>query len=297
MILIPLFYHKGVHSSILFEKNKEYTIDALPFLSYYGIINDEIFQKHGVLFSMPTLLSSLLCFIVSCTGCLIQRITGFGYGIFVMMFFPHFMPSYGEANALSGMISASTSIVVALSMRKHIQWKNIFAPLISSSITSFLAVQFMAGQTDKSLKLLLGVVLILLSIYFFFFAGKITFKPSFWKGAIAGGLSGIMNGLFAMGGPPMVIYFMVSSKDMKEYLATIQMYFALSNIYTTAIKAAAGYVTSEVLVFYVIALISAFVGVFFGKKVFNRCKPAVLKKAVYGFMAVSGVINIVTTLL
>ena len=246
---------------------------------------------------MPSLISSILCFIVSCAGCTIQRVTGFGYGIFVMMFFPHFMPSYGEANALSGMISAATSIVVAFSMRKHIQWKLIPAPLIGSIITSYIAVRFMSGQTDKTLKLLLGIVLILLSIYFFFFAGKIKFKPSLWKGAIAGAISGVMNGLFAMGGPPMVIYFMVSSKDMKDYLATIQLYFALSNIYTTAIKAAAGYVTKEVLVFFLIALISALVGIEIGKKIFSRCKPDVLKKAVYGFMAISGVINIVTTIL
>ena len=246
---------------------------------------------------MPTLLNSLLCFLVSCTGSLIQRITGFGYGIFVMMFFPHFMNSYGEANALAGMISATTSLIVALSMCKSINWKNLPAPLICSAITSFIAVQFMAGQTDRMLKMLLGCVLILLSIYFFFFAGKIQFKPGVWKGALAGALSGVMNGLFAMGGPPMVIYFMMSSKDMKEYLATIQMYFALSNIYTTIIKASAGYVTQQVLVFYIIAAISALVGVWLGKRVFNRCKPNVLKKAVYGFMAVSGVINIVTTII
>ena len=246
---------------------------------------------------MPTLLDSFLCFLVSCTGSLIQRITGFGYGIFVMMFFPHFMPSFGEANALAGMISATTSTTVALSMWKQINWKNIPAPLICSAVTSSIAVKFMTGQTDQTLKLLLGILLIVLSVYFFFFAGKIQFQSSLWKGALAGALSGIMNGLFAMGGPPMVIYFMMSSKDMKEYLATIQMYFALSNIYTTVIKASAGYVTREVLIFYVVAAISALVGVWLGKKVFNRCKPAMLKKAVYGFMAISGVINIVSTLL
>ena len=95
----------------------------------------------------------------------------------------------------------------------------------------------------------------------------------------------------------MVIYFMVSSKDMKDYLATIQMYFALSNIYTTAIKAAAGYVTRDVWIYFAIALIASLVGIFLGKKVFAKCKPAILKKAVYGFMAISGVINIVTILL
>ncbi len=246
---------------------------------------------------MPTILNSLLCFLVSCTGSLIQRVTGFGYGIFVMIFYPYILSSYGGANALSGMISATTSSFVALSMRKHIEWKNIPAPLIASMITSALSVKFMSGQTDQTLKLLLGFALILLSIYFFLFAGKIHFRPSLFKGALAGALSGIMNGLFAMGGPPMVIYFMVSSKDMNGYLATIQMFFALSNIYTTIIKAAAGFVTGEVLVFYVIAILAAFIGVWMGNKVFRRCKPDLLKKGVYGFMAISGVINIITTLI
>lgn len=246
---------------------------------------------------MPTLFATFLCFLVSCTGSVIQRITGFGYGIFVMMFFPHFMSSYGCANALSGMISATTSSFVAVSMRKHIRWKNIPAPLIASMITSYIAVEFMSGQTDRSLKLLLGIALILLSIYFFFFSGKIQFQASWWKGALAGAISGIMNGLFAMGGPPMVIYFMMSSKDMKEYLATIQVYFALSNIYTTAVKAAAGYVTKEVLIFYVVAALSALLGVWLGKKAFNKCKPNILKKAVYGFMAISGAINVVSSLI
>ena len=122
---------------------------------------------------MPTLFNTILCFLVSCTGSLIQRITGFGYGIFVMMFFPHLMSTYGEANALSGMISATTSSVVGINMRKHINWNNIPAPLIAGAVTSFIAVQFMSGQTDRLLKLLLGIILILLSGYFFFFAGSI----------------------------------------------------------------------------------------------------------------------------
>lgn len=94
---------------------------------------------------MPALLNSFLCFLISCAGSVIQRITGFGYGIFVMMFFPYFMPSYGEANALSGMISATTSIFVALSMRKHTKWKNLPAPLVCSAITSYLAIQIYGG--------------------------------------------------------------------------------------------------------------------------------------------------------
>lgn len=245
---------------------------------------------------MPGLLSSLLCAATSCVGNFIQRVTGFGYGIFVMMFFPYLL-SYGEASALAGMISATTSTVTAFTLRKHIAWKNIFAPFFSCTITSYLAIQFMSEQADSTLKLLLGGMLIVLSIYFIFFSGKISIKPTLFAGLVAGALSGVMSGLFAMGGPPMVIYFMSSTDDMREYLATIQTYFALSNIYTATVKAFSGFITPQVLIFYVIAVISAVIGMLIGQRVFNRCKPQVLKKIIYGFMACSGVINIVSTLL
>lgn len=245
---------------------------------------------------MPSLLYSLICAATSCVGSLIQRVTGFGYGIFVMMFFPYLL-TYGEASALAGMISATTSSITAVSLRKHIAWKNIFAPFLSCTVTSYIAIQFMAGQADNTLKLLLGVMLIALSVYFIFFSNKIRIKPSLFAGILAGALSGVMSGLFAMGGPPMVIYYMSSTEDMKEYLATIQTYFALSNLYTMTVKAFAGFVTGRVLIFYVIAAISAFVGMQIGKRVFNHCKPQLLKKIIYGFMACSGVINIVSTFL
>lgn len=53
---------------------------------------------------MQYIIPAVLCALISLTGAFTQRVSGFGYGIIVMMVFPHLI-SYGAANTLSGLIS------------------------------------------------------------------------------------------------------------------------------------------------------------------------------------------------
>ena len=56
-----------------------------------------------------------------------QSVTGFGFGIFSMMFFPYIL-LYTESNILSSILSAFTSITVAALTFKKINWKNLICP-------------------------------------------------------------------------------------------------------------------------------------------------------------------------
>ena len=50
-------------------------------------------------------------FLLATIASFIQRVSGFGFGIFVMMFFPFFLPTYGESVMLSGLLSGSTALM------------------------------------------------------------------------------------------------------------------------------------------------------------------------------------------
>ncbi len=235
--------------------------------------------------------------LVATIGSLIQRVTGFGFGIFAMMFLPYFCVTYGEANALSGMLSLVATLIVSISLFKLVDWKNLILPAAACSIASYFAVMFMAGQKDNTLRIMLGVFLIILSIYFLFFSSKIRIKPTWYGGLAAGSLSGILSGLFAMGGPPVVIYFMESEKDIKRYIATIQAYFLITNITNLTIKASAGFVTGDVLLLWCFGALGMIAGLIIGNKIFCKLDACLIKKMVYGMMAISGVINIITSLI
>lgn len=227
---------------------------------------------------------------ISCMGSFIQRVSGFGFGIFVMTVFPYLLPSYGEATALSGMLAGSMSIVVAIRMRKFIVWREVLPILTIFGVVSFFAVSAVANFDDKFLKHILGAILIVISIYFFFISEKIKLKPTLFVQTILGIISGIMGGLFAMQGPPSVLYFLASCSSKEKYIAHSQTYFALGNLMMTFFRAGNGFVTPAVGMAYGCGIIGVIIGLFIGGKVFKKIPHKVLKKIVYAYMAVSGVV-------
>lgn len=236
-----------------------------------------------------------LILIVTVIASYIQSVTGFGFGIFAMVFFPYAL-AYTEANLLSSILSASISVFVVARMMKDVDWKNMVFPLIGCMISTVFAVNFIKSQDNDTLTLLLGIALVALSVYFFFFSEKMKIKATWYAGLIAGLLSGIMGGMFAMSGPPVVIYFMQSESSSKKYLATISAYFVLSGAFSIGIKIASGFGTLNTLLCLAICFVAMAFGTFIGRLTRNKAKSLAIRRAVYAVMALSGVVNIVTAL-
>ena len=237
----------------------------------------------------------LLIALVTLGASYIQSVTGFGFGIFAMIFLPHIL-LYTEANVLSSIVSAFTSIAVVVSMLPKVSRKNLIFPLAGCLVATYLSVNFVKSQENGLLTLLLGIALISLSVYFFFFSGKIRIRPTWYAGLIAGTLSGVLGGMFSIGGPPVVIYYMQSEQDSDHYLATISAYFVLSNAISITTKAVAGFITQNVWIALATGIVGMLIGSFIGKLTRSKTKPQMIKKAVYAVMALSGVINVVTAL-
>ncbi len=227
---------------------------------------------------------------MSCMGSFIQRVSGFGFGIFVMTVFPYLLPSYGEATALSGMLAASMSLVVAIRMRRFIEWHKVLPILATFTVVSLGAVFIVSSIDQKLLKHVLGGILVAVSLYFFIFSERIKLKPTLPAQIGLGTLSGLMGGLFAMQGPPAVLYFMASAQTKEKYIAQIQTYFVIGNLMMTLFRAEAGFVTPAVGMAYTYCLAAVALGAFVGGKVFKKLSAKVLRKIVYGYMAVSGAI-------
>lgn len=245
---------------------------------------------------MNPFLMFFLVALVTFAGSYIQGATGFGFGIFAMIFLPSLL-QYTEANVLSSMLSAFSALFVSILMFRKIHWKNLIFPVIGSLISTYFAVSIIKTQSPKVLTLLLGIALFVLSIYFFLFANKVKISPTWYAGLIAGVISGIMGGMFSMSGPPVVIYFMQSEEDSDKYFATISAYFVLSGAVAIGTKAAAGFITETVLIALGIGTLAMLLGSFVGKRTRDKINPNMIKKVVYGFMAVSGLVNIITALM
>ena len=233
----------------------------------------------------------MLLLILMCIGAaFVQRVSGFGFGIFIMTVLPYLMPSYGEATTLSGLLALLTSVIIVSRMWRYLPWRKLLPILITFLIVSWFAVQFVAHSGEGLLKHILGIMLILASVYFFFLSDKIRIKPTLLMQVSMGTLSGVMGGLFGMQGPPAVLYFIATAERKEEYMALAQTYFLIGNLMMTFYRAGNGFLTHEVGMAWLCGIPSVLLGTWLGGKVFNRIPIKMLRKIIYAYMGLSGII-------
>lgn len=236
----------------------------------------------------------ILVFVFSLMASFVQRVSGFGFGILIMTILPYLMPSYGEATALSGTLAIITSLITGIQVFRYLSWKKLLPILLTFIVVSYFAVKTVASVDDASLKRVLGVIMIIASMYFFFVSGRIHLRPTVPVQVSMGTLSGLMGGFFAMQGPPAVIYFISSTDDKSEYMALTQWYFLIGNLAMSFFRAGNGFVTPAVGKAWLIGVPAVFLGLSLGAKVYDRLPIGTLKKVIYGYMAFAGIVALIS---
>jgi uncharacterized membrane protein YfcA len=226
----------------------------------------------------------------------VQRTIGFGFGIFIMTALPFLMPSYGEAVTLSGLLSLTSATIVMFKYLKYVNWKRLWPIITTFVIFSTLAIYLLDRIEGRSMRMVLGIVLILISLYFSFFKEKIQkiIRPGKGWQLGTGSVSGIMGGLFGMHGPPVVLYLTVSEPDKDHYMGMIQTYAVITNITMVIVRAFAGYVTPTVGTTYMYGLTGLVVGVIAGNWAYRHIPNKLFTYVVYAYIGISGLIIFLT---
>lgn len=231
------------------------------------------------------LLMAALC---SFIGSTVQTSTGFGYSIVTMATLP-LMLGHIASVTVTNTINLLMTSVVSFQLRKHIRFKLLAVPLLFYCISCFFCIKVMSVQPDHLLKRVLGVFLILLGIYFLFFASKIKIKPNFFTAMVVGLLSGVLSAFFTVGGPPIILYLLNATDSREEYLGSVQFYFAAIALFSLIVRSAFGAFTLDILKLAGAAFVGMLLGVLAGSKILRFIKPQIFKKVVYIFIMLMGV--------
>jgi uncharacterized membrane protein YfcA len=233
---------------------------------------------------------ALYIFLLSIGASFVQRTTGFGFGIFIMTMLPFFLPSYGEATALSGLLAMTTSLPIVWRLRRFICWQRLWVILLTFVVVSAVAIFWLTSIEDQLLHIILGCVLVLTSIYFAVFSQRIKLPATRSVQIGAGGLSGLMGGFFGMQGPPAVLYFISSEPSKEHYMAMAQTYFLIGNAMMTIVRLYNGFVTPAVLDGYLYGIGGVAIGTMLGAYVFSRIPTRLFRYIVYAYIGISGLV-------
>jgi len=233
--------------------------------------------------------TSVLLFLITLASSFLQTNLGFGFSVLAMVFLPSLFP-FSTAVTLNQIIVTAADGYLAIRYWKHIDWKTMFPLLVVSLVTGIIVTLCSMSAPQGILKLILGFALVAISIFSVWFSARIKVKPSPAFGMAMGCIAGFGNGLFGMGGPPVAMYFLTGINDKLAYLATIQCYFFLSNLTTISIRLTNGSVTWAETPYILIGWLGLGIGTWLGLKTFSNLPKNLLKKLVYGFVGVSGVV-------
>ncbi|MFA6689004.1 MAG: sulfite exporter TauE/SafE family protein [Sphaerochaetaceae bacterium] len=235
-------------------------------------------------------------FFIALVGSFLQTNIGFGFPILAMIFLPMLFP-FSTAVTLCQMIAFVSTAYLSITYRASIRWRVLLPLLLVSLLVGSVVTYLSFSIPQQRLRMILGIALILLSIFFIWFANRIKLKASIASGLSMGVVAGLGNGLFGIGGPPVALYLMASVNEKDQYLATIQAYFLLSNISTIAIRAFNGSIGTEHIPVILIGWVGIGCGTWLGLASFDKLSMDSLKKLVYAFVGVSGLWVVIQELL
>lgn len=235
----------------------------------------------------------LLMMIVVFIAAIVQSTSGFGFGIVCMAILPIIIP-YKQATVLVLVTCLFLQVITIIRLRHYIRWKLILLPAVGAIICGAISVRLMLGLSETVMHLILGIFLWILALYLMLIAPKVQLKShNPIIGLIAGSIGGFMDGMFTIGGPPMVAYFDSIVDEPKVYQASLQMYFMLTTVNVIINNVICGNFTKALIQPACFTLVACFIGTMVGIKILNRISMTVVRKLAYLVMMVAGTYNLI----
>ena len=227
----------------------------------------------------------------------IQTVTGFGSVVFLMMILPFYFDMI-DAPALAIVINQLFCMALFWKYRRHIQWRAVLPPTIAFGLANLLTLPFVSGLDLQVLVLVFSVFLMVLALYFLVFSRKLrTVAPKPAAGVVCGALCGVSAGLFAIGGPPMAVYFVAASADHASYLACMQFLFAVTGLTGIIGRITSGLLHTTILPYAAVGMVCILVGAVIGGKIASKLNAALMRTVVYVFVGLSGLILLLQQIL
>jgi len=220
----------------------------------------------------------------------VQGLTGFGFGMVSMSLSPLFI-DIKQANVLVTILSLLNCLFVMWSVRHAVDLKKVLPIFLGAIIGVPIGVYLLKVLQPKTIKIILGVILIGFSTYSIFRKESSKRIGKRWAFPI-GILSGILNGVINMGGPPVIIYTYYQNWDKDSIKATLITYFAICSGYKVCVLLLSKFVTLEIIKMTGILLPIVYAGAFLGFVWFERVNKEQMRKITFSILICLGLLLI-----
>ena len=226
---------------------------------------------------------------------MLRSFTGFGFALVAVPALSLFMPPT-EVVVLSAAMALSISIMGMRSFRGVVSLREMLPLLLMSGLGTAAGALVLTSIPVDLFQLCVGLSVLIACLGIMASRPK---QPVPWPGLpwLAGLLSGLMNGAFAIPGPPMIIYAMLTELDPARSRALLMAFFMASSALALASYTAAGIVELSSVTLYLVVLPVLFIGDRLGHYFFERYGSALYRRVALLALAGLGISITVRALL
>ena len=174
------------------------------------------------------------------------------------------------AAPLSVLVSITVAAIIILQDWKKIHVKSAGWLVLSTVFGIPLGLWLLTSVEEQIVKLILGVIIVLFSIYSILGKSPVVLKEDKMNWLLGCGfVAGILGGAYGLNGPPLVIYGSLRRWSPQHFRATLQGYFLPASIAGMIGFYISGLWTAEVNHYYLISLFTIIPAIFLGR-ILNR---------------------------
>ena len=216
----------------------------------------------------PGLLQLLLVAGVVVLAAILRAFTGFGFGLAAVPVFSLLMTPQ-EAVVLSLSLTFAVSLLTVKTYWGKTPLRPMVSMLLLAVVGTVIGAALLATISVQQFRLWIGIaVIVACGVLGYYRPGQ--HRPGVALGSLAGLGAGVLNGAFAIPGPPVIVYTMATETDparSRAFLLTFFLFAAAAGLLT---HAAAGFVTGSSLLHFLLAFPAMYLGDKLGYLLFQR---------------------------
>jgi uncharacterized protein len=227
------------------------------------------------------------CFCVFAAA-IVRGFSGFGFSLLTVT---ALSLVYSPAEIIPSifLLEVAASLHLLPSIWKDIHWPSLAPLTLGCLLATPFGVWLLANIPAPPMQLALSVF-VLVSVILMWRGYALKSMPGTIATTVAGAASGMANGAFGIGGPPVVLFYFSSPAGNLAGRASLIMFFLLTDVIGLANQSTQGLVTKEIAIRALLYLPALLAGVWIGSRSFKKTNPELFRKVVLLLLAVMAIL-------
>ncbi len=233
------------------------------------------------------MLLALSCLIIFLAA-IVRGFSGFGFSLLTITALSLFYPP-SEIIPSIFMLELAASANLLPSIWKDIHWKSLGPLTLGCLIATPIGVWALANFPAAPMQVALSIF-VLAATFLMWRGYALKTMPGPFASTLAGAASGLSNGAFGIGGPPVILFYFASPAGNLAGRASLVAFFLATDVIGLVNQSVQGLITWATVVQAAVYLPALLAGVWIGARSFKDTDPETFRKYVLGILAVLAVI-------